>query len=73
LSLIDGSGDPVAVVDVQRVQDGLPAVDFAGHVLPALSLLGGDEVQHLERGLFGWEVAAVADSAAEAGVQRLDQ
>jgi hypothetical protein len=33
---------------------------------------GGDEIEHLERGLLVGEVASVADGLAEPGVQALD-
>jgi hypothetical protein len=66
-------GDPVAVVDGQRVQDVLPAVDLAGQVLTIRSSLRGDEVEHLQRGLLVREVAAMPDCPAEPRVEALDR
>jgi hypothetical protein len=72
--LVDAAGgDPVAVVQCQGIEDVLPAVGLAGHVLAILTVLRRDEVEHLQGGLFVGEVAAVADGSAEASVQRLDR
>ena len=62
----DGGGlDAVAVVDGQGVQDGLPGVDPPGRVRSVRPLLGGNEVEDLERRLFVGEVSAVADGFAD--------
>ncbi len=65
-------GDAFTVVNAERVQDVLPAVDPAGEVLAVRSPSGGDQVQDLEGRLFGREVPAVADRPPEPGVERLD-
>jgi hypothetical protein len=41
-------GDPVAVVDGERVEDAFPAVDLAGQVLTIRASLGSDEVEDLQ-------------------------
>jgi hypothetical protein len=51
----------------------LLAVDHGGQVCAVFSPLGGDEIEDIERGLFGREVGAMADGAPEAGVLRLDR
>ena len=66
-------GEAAVEGDVEGVQGGLPPV---GPALP--SAAGGvqaddDEVEVLEGGLLGGEVAAGLDRAAEPGVQRLDR
>ena len=50
----------------------LPGVDPPGRVGSIRPPLGGDEVEDLERRLFGGEVAAVTDGLAEPGVEALD-
>ena len=50
VSLLRGR-DPVAVVDGQGIQDGLPAVDSAGRIRPVLAPLDRCEIQHLEGGV----------------------
>ena len=44
-------GDAVAVVGGQCVEDGFPAVGFAGEVAAVLSSGGGDKVEDLHGGL----------------------
>ena len=68
---LEASGDPVAVVDGEGVEDGPPGVDPAYEVLPVLPLLGGGQVEDLHGRLLGREVPAVADGPPEPGVQRL--
>ena len=62
----------VAVADGQCVQKGLPTVDSSSRVGPVLSPLDRCEVEHLERGLLGREMAAANGDFAEPGVERLD-
>src|SRR5690349_4988670 len=73
LRLLPACAEAAVEGDVEGVQRGLPAV---GPALPAAA--GGveaddDEVEVLEGGLLGGEVAAGLDRAAEPGVQRLDR
>ena len=65
-------GDPVAVVDCQGVQDGFPAVGFAGEVLAVLLFGGGDKVEDLHGGLLVGEVSSVSHGSSEPGVEALD-
>jgi hypothetical protein len=43
-------GDPVAVVDGQGVEDGLPSVDLADRIGPACLSFLGHQVENLEGG-----------------------
>src|SRR5947209_19111630 len=73
LGLLPARAEAAVEGDVEGVQGGLPAV---GPALPASS--GGvqaedDEVEVLEGGLLGGEVAAGLDRAAEPGIEALDR
>mgnify|MGYP001798863426 CR=1 FL=1 len=57
--------DAVAVADGQRVEDGLPAVDLACHVLSSGAELVGDKVELFQRGLLVWEVASLTYRSSE--------
>ena len=65
-------GDPVAVVDGQCVQDGLPAVGLAVEVLSVLAFGGGDKVEDFHGGLLVGEVPSVSYGSSEPGVEALD-
>src|SRR5919197_1455859 len=73
VGLLPGGAEPAVEGDVEGVQRFLPAV------APALSAAAGGveadhgEVEVLQRGLLGGEVAAGLDRAAEPGVERLDR
>ena len=63
-------GDPLAVVNGERVEDGLPAVHPADEILSVLPLLDGGEVEDFHGCSLGREVATVADRSPEPGVER---
>ena len=65
-------GDSVAVVHGERVQDRLPALDPAGHVLTVFLARRGHEIEDFHGGLFGRKMAAVANRSAEPRIERLD-
>jgi hypothetical protein len=54
MSLVVEVGDPVAVVNGQGAEDGLPAVNLSDRVGPADLLFKGQQVQDLEFGLVEW-------------------
>ena len=59
-------------MDGQGVQNGLPAVGFAGEVLAVGAFGGGDKVEDLHGGLPVGEVSPVPDRSSESGVEALD-
>jgi hypothetical protein len=65
-------GDSFAVVDGERVQDRLPAVDLSGQVLSVRPSRYGGQVQHFQRGLLVGEMAPCSNGTTDACVQALD-
>jgi hypothetical protein len=64
-------GDPVAVVDGQGVEDGLPSVDLADRVGPACLSFLSHQVENLEGGLLVGEVGSALQGPTETGVETL--
>lgn len=65
--------DSVTVVNGERVEYGFPAACCADEVLPVFPAFDRGEVEHLHRGLLGWEMPAVTDRPPKPRVQRFDR
>ena len=70
--LLAAGGDAAVEGDVEGVQCAFPPVGPAGSALAGGVEAGDGQVQDFQGGLFGWEVAAGVDRAAEPGVEALD-
>src|SRR5213083_986067 len=71
--LLPSGGQAPVEGDVEGVEGGLPPVGPAFAALPGRVQAHDRQVQALEGGLLGGEVAAGADGSAQPGVDRLDR